>query len=104
MKKKHPGSKNENRKSEEITKVDNARNGKLRKKIRSHRCKHHQQNTRDRSQNLGGRRNHRKHLHNTQRKCKMQKAPNLKHPENPGHNEKIKPKDNGYTRELRLPT
>jgi len=24
----------------------------------------------------------------------MQKAPNIKHPENPGHNEKIKPKDN----------
>ena len=28
----------------------------------------------------------------------MQKDPNLKHPGNPGHNEKIKPKDNGYRR------
>jgi hypothetical protein len=29
-------------------------------------------------------------------KCKMQKAPNPKHPGNPGHNEKTKPKDNRY--------
>jgi hypothetical protein len=32
------------------------------------------------------------------KKCKRQKSPNLKHPGNPGHNEKIKPKDNGYRR------
>jgi hypothetical protein len=31
--------------------------------------------------------------------CKMQKAPNPKHPGNPGHNEKNKPKDNRYRRE-----
>ena len=29
-----------------------------------------------------------------QRKCKMQKDPNTKHPGNPGHNEKTKPTDN----------
>jgi seryl-tRNA synthetase len=33
------------------------------------------------------------------RKCKMQKDPNSKHPGNPGHNEKTKPKDNRYRRE-----
>jgi hypothetical protein len=31
-------------------------------------------------------------------KCKMQKDPNQKHPGNPEHNEKTKPKDNRYTR------
>jgi hypothetical protein len=30
---------------------------------------------------------------------KMQKASNPKHPGNPGHNEKAKPKDNRYRRE-----
>ena len=29
----------------------------------------------------------------------MQKAPNPKHPGNPGHNEKTKAKDNRYRRE-----
>jgi hypothetical protein len=29
----------------------------------------------------------------------MQKAPNPKHPGNPGNNEKIKPKDNRYRKE-----
>jgi hypothetical protein len=43
--------------------------------------------------------NHRQHGHNNQRKCKMEKDPNLKHPGNPGHNEKTKPKDNRYRRE-----
>jgi hypothetical protein len=32
-------------------------------------------------------------------KCKMQKVPNPKHPGNPVHNEKTKPKDNRYRRE-----
>ena len=32
--------------------------------------------------------------HNSQRKYKMQKDPNSKHPGNPGHNEKTKPMDN----------
>ena len=35
-----------------------------------------------------------KYGHNNQRKCKMQKDPNSKHPGNPGHNEKTKPMDN----------
>ena len=39
---------------------------------------------------------HREHGHSNQRKCKMQKDPNPKHPGNPGHNEKMKPKDNRY--------
>ena len=29
----------------------------------------------------------------------MQKYPNTKHPENPGHNDKTKPMDNRYKRE-----
>jgi hypothetical protein len=53
-------------------------------------------NTRE---NFGGRRYHRKHGYNSQRKCKMQKALNPIHPGNPGHNEKTKPKDNRYRRE-----
>ena len=46
--------------------------------------------------NLRCRRFHRKHGHNNQRKCKMQKYPNSRHPGNPGHNEKNKTKDNRY--------
>ena len=34
----------------------------------------------------------------------MQKAPNPKHPGNPGNNEKMKTKGNRYRREQRLPT
>ena len=37
-------------------------------------------------------------LPNSQRKCKMQKAPNLKHLGNSGHNKKTKSKDNRYRR------
>ena len=33
----------------------------------------------------------------------MQTAPNTKHPGNPGHNEKTKPKDNKYRRERKIP-
>jgi len=49
------------------TKGDNPGDRKPREEIRSHRCKHHQQNTRDRKENLRGRRYHRKHPHNCQR-------------------------------------
>jgi hypothetical protein len=35
----------------------------------------------------------REHGHNNQRKGKMQKDPNSKHPGNPSHNEKNKPTD-----------
>ena len=45
-----------------------------------------------------------KHGHNNQRKCKMQKDPNSKHPGNPGHNEKTKPMDNRYRWEWRFST
>ena len=34
----------------------------------------------------------------------MQKDPKSKHPGNPRHNEKTKPKDNRYGREQRFPT
>jgi hypothetical protein len=46
----HPRSKNGNRNNEEITKGDNSGVRKPRKEIRSHRCKHHQQNTRDKGE------------------------------------------------------
>ena len=45
-------------------------------------------------ENLRCRRFHREHRHNNQRKWKMQKDPNSKHPGYPGHNEKTKPMDN----------
>jgi predicted HicB family RNase H-like nuclease len=41
-----PRSKNVNRNNKEITKGDNSGVKKPRKEVRSHRCKHHQQNTR----------------------------------------------------------
>ena len=41
--------------------------------------------------------------HKSQRKGKKLKAPNPKHPRNPGHNEKTKPKGNRYRREWRFP-
>jgi hypothetical protein len=40
------------------------------KGIRNHICKHQQQNTRDRRENLRCRRFHREYGHNNQRKCK----------------------------------
>jgi hypothetical protein len=43
--------KNRNRNNKEITKRDNTGERKPRKETRSHRCKHHQQNTRDRREN-----------------------------------------------------
>jgi hypothetical protein len=45
----------------EITKGDNPGNRKPRKEIRSHRCKHHQQNIRDRREKLKCRRYPRKY-------------------------------------------
>jgi hypothetical protein len=53
----HP-SKNRKRNNKEITKVDNPGDRIPRKEIRSHRCKHHQQNTRDIRENLRCRRHH----------------------------------------------
>ena len=47
-------------------------------------------------ENLRCRRLHRECEHNNQRKCKVQKGPNSKHPGNSGHNEKTKQKDNRY--------
>jgi hypothetical protein len=56
----HPRSKSGNRNKKEIMKRDNPGVRKPRKEIRSHRCKHHQQNARDRRENLRCRRYHRK--------------------------------------------
>jgi hypothetical protein len=56
-----PGSKNGSRNNREITRGDNSGDRKPRKEVRSHRCKHHQHNTRDRRENLRCRRYHGKH-------------------------------------------
>ena len=53
--------KNESINNKEITKGDNSVDRKPRKEIRNHRCKHQEQNTRDRRENLRCRRFHRKH-------------------------------------------
>jgi hypothetical protein len=55
----HPGSKIGTRNNKEITKRDNPGDRKPRKEIRTHRCKHHQQNTRDRRKYLSLKRYHR---------------------------------------------
>ena len=78
-------------------KGDNSGDRNPRKETRNHRYKYHQQNTRDGRENLRCRRFHRKLGHNNQRKCKMQKDPNSKHPGNPGHNGKTKTRDNRYS-------
>jgi hypothetical protein len=57
----HPGSKNGSRNNKKITKGDSSGDRKLSKEVKSHRCKHHQHNTRDRRENLRCRRYHRKH-------------------------------------------
>ena len=57
----NPGSKNGNRNNKEIIKGDNSGDWKPRKEISSCRHNHHQQNTRDRGENLRCRRYHRKH-------------------------------------------
>jgi hypothetical protein len=51
-----------------ITNGDKPGLRKPRKEIRSHRYKHHQQNTRDRRETLRSRRYHRKHWQNSQEK------------------------------------
>ena len=82
------------KKEKKIPKGDNSVDRKPRKEIRNLRCKHQQQNTREGRENLRCRRFHREHQNNNQRKWKIQKDPNSKHPGNPGHNEKTKPTDN----------
>ena len=77
LKKKNPGSKNESRNNKEITNGDKSGNRKPRKDIRKHRFKHHQQNIRVRQENLRSRRYHRKHWHNSQRKCKKLLTQNI---------------------------
>ena len=49
----NPRSKKGNRSNKEVKKGDNSGDRKQRKEIRSHRCKHHQRNTRDRRENSG---------------------------------------------------
>jgi glutamyl-tRNA reductase len=59
--KNHPGSKIGTRNNKVITKGDNLRVRKPGKEIRSHRCKHHKQNTTDRRETLRCRRYNIKH-------------------------------------------
>jgi hypothetical protein len=75
MEQNHPESKNGSRNNKEITKGDNSGDRNPRKEIRSHRCEHQQQNARDGRKYFRCRRFHRKHGHNNQRKCKVQKDP-----------------------------
>ena len=86
--------KNRSRNNEENSRGENSGDRNPRKEIRKHRCEHQQQNIRDGRENLRCRRFHGEHRYNNQRKCKMQKDPNSKHPGHPGHNEKTKPTDN----------
>ena len=90
----HTRTKKGSRHNKENPKQGNAGERKPRKEIWNHRCEHQQQNTRDGRENLRCRRFHREHRHNNQRKYKMQKDPNSKHPGNIGHNEKTRPTDN----------
>ena len=69
-------TKNGKRNNKEFTKGNNPGNRKPKNEIRSHRCKHHQQNTRDRRQMLSIEDTNRKYCHNSQRKCKMPKTSN----------------------------
>jgi hypothetical protein len=48
----HPGSENGSRNNKEITQEDNSGDRNPRKEVRSCRCKYHQQNIRDRRENL----------------------------------------------------
>jgi hypothetical protein len=57
----HSGSKNGSRNKKEITRGDYTGDRKPRNEIRSHTCMYHQQNPRDRKENLRCRRYHRKH-------------------------------------------
>jgi hypothetical protein len=90
----HSGNKNGSRNNKENTKEENSGDRNSRKEMRNHRCKHQQQDTRDGRQKFRCRKFNRKHGHNYQRKCKMKKDFNSKHPGNPGHNEKTKTTDN----------
>jgi hypothetical protein len=94
LKKNHPGYKHGSRNNKENPKGDNSGDRNPRKEIWNHRYEHQQQNARNGRENLRCRRFHREDGHNNQRKCKMQKYPNSKHPGNSGHNEKTKPTDN----------
>jgi hypothetical protein len=60
-KRNNPGTKNGSRNNKEMTKGENSRNRKPRKEFRNHRYKDHQQNARDRKENLRCRRYYRKH-------------------------------------------
>jgi hypothetical protein len=68
----------------------------------SHRCNRHKQNTRNRR--ISGTEDSIENIDRTiKENAKKKKNANSKHPGNPGHNEKTKPKDNRYRRESRYP-
>jgi hypothetical protein len=79
-------------------------NVKPREEVRSHRCKYHQQNTRDRRENLRCRRYSKKRLTQLSKKIQNIKTPNPKHIGNSGHTEKTKYKNNWNRGEQRFPS
>jgi hypothetical protein len=92
------GSKNGNRNNKEITKRDNLGERKLRKEIRTidasitnriQEIEERISSTKDTIENMDTA---------VKENAKCKKAPNSKHPRNPGHNKKTKPKDNSYRR------
>ena len=91
-------NKNRYRNNKEITKEYSHSDRKPKKEIKSHRCRHHQQNARDRRKTLRCR-DTRENSDTLLKKMRKAKAPNPKRPGNPGHNEKTKPKDSRYRRE-----
>ena len=81
-------------------------NGKPRNEVRNYRCKYYQQNTRDKVR-ISGLEDTVEEINTTVKENskhkKQNKAPNLKHPGNSGHNEKKKSKNNQKRGEQRLP-
>jgi hypothetical protein len=76
----YPRSKNGSRNNEEKSKGDNSGDRNPRKEIRTHRCEHQQQNTRDGRENLSCGRFHRKDGHTIKEnaKCKNNLTQNTK--------------------------
>jgi Ni/Co efflux regulator RcnB len=86
-----------------MTKGDNPGVRKPRKEIRSHRCKNHQQNIRDRR--ISDAEDTIENIDTTvNENVKSKNLLTPKHPRSPGHNEKMKLKDNRYKKGQRFPT
>jgi hypothetical protein len=92
----HPRYENVNRTNKEITKGDNGGIKKCRKEISSHRYKRLKRESQVQMKPL-------KMLTKQSKKMQNVKFPSPKHPGNPGHNVKNKPKENRYRREPAFP-